>query len=225
MKNQEDIEKFCSYFEKQVKEIIKIENPLFIKILLTTIIDPLARVYSSGNIENRKRFKNIIMDCSNWNDCERISIPMVFYNKDKLKNNALKDYFIKRYYKFVSGGIYNLSVDQFVDEIKELIINDTDNNIIIKLSHIELFYIYRNNLVHEFREPGHPLEMISESGLPFYHYMTDWDNKERKLELVYPLHFFISILNDILINIKKYLINGDLNPFSYFRFGSPWISI
>lgn len=225
MKNQEDIEKFCSYFEKQVKEIIKIENPLFIKILLTTIIDPLARVYSRGNIGNRKRFRNIIMDCSNWNDCERISIPMVFYHKDKLINNSLKDYFIKRYHNFVSSGIYNLNFDPFVDEIKELIINDIDSNIIIKSRHIELFYTYRNHLVHEFREPGDPLEMISESGLPFYHYMTNWDNKERKLELVYPLHFFISIVSNILINIKKYLINADLNPLSYFRFGSPWNSI
>ena len=69
------------------------------------------------------------------------------------------------------------------------------------------------------------MEVMSETGLPFYHYMTNLGNKERKLELVYPINFFVSIASNILINIKKYLINNDLNPFSYFKFGSPWNSI
>jgi hypothetical protein len=52
--------------------------------------------------------------------------------------------------------------------------------------------------------------------------MTDLDNYQKTWELVYPTSFLINLSKAALESIRNRLIERDLNPYSFFKFGSPW---
>jgi hypothetical protein len=75
--------------------------------------------------------------------------------------------------------------------------------------------------VHEFREPGHGMEISNDITTPYYYGMTDLQGRET-WELVYPIGFFKDISNRSLDSLKDYLHNNDLDPYSCYEFGSIW---
>ena len=58
------------------------------------------------------------------------------------------------------------------------------------ICHVQLFYTYRNSLVHELRKLGHGIEFKDDSSEPYYHSILDIDKGGHMTwELVYPLGF------------------------------------
>ena len=69
------------------------------------------------------------------------------------------------------------------------------------------------------------MEFSNYNTSPYYHLMTnmrDLDTPTETYELVYPTHFFVNLSKNALASIKAYLTSNDLDPYSFFKFGSPW---
>ena len=124
--------------------------------------------------------------------------------------------------KFQNGGIPRIDIDPFFNEIEHLAVSIEEQEILKNLRHAELLYTYRNNLIHEFREPGDGIEFSNDNESPYYHGLTHSDYQTKTCELVYPTKFFINLSNIALTAIKTFLISHNLDPFSFFKFGSPW---
>ena len=125
-----------------------------------------------------------------------------------------------------------LSYDPELDDLKKYWPVPVEQKLFNKLSlssftHLNLFYSYRNSLVHELREPGNGMEFHDEHEYPFYHGMTSFDgedmNGERSLELVYPLKFYFWLTDNIIDNVEKYLRKNHLNPYESYSYGSSWV--
>jgi len=220
-----EINQFSSYFIEQVNNIIKIRNRLFQKILLSVVIDTLARVLSKGNYDNKTRFVRFIKECAEWNDCDKISIPMLYHTLDRnnyVLNDNLKKEVEKRFSMIGYGTIHRLNIDPYFNEIEYLIKSSDERKLICNMSHATLFYTYRNTLVHEFREPGHGMEISNNNESPYYLGMNHLDNNRETLELVYSTSFFIRVTRDSIENLKRFLQKENDNPFDYFAFGTPW---
>jgi hypothetical protein len=233
MSNKEDINTYCSYFKERLEEIKAIENRLYRKILIVAMIDSLARAVYTGK-GNRERFICFIKSFSGWRDHCRVSLPQLALNLQSDSTNSELEREVKeRLEKWQGGTIYRINeVDPCKQELERLATNEL-RNFIEKSSHAELLYIYRNHLVHEFREPGHPSEVSSDDTSPYYVETPDraYSNEElrefmrkstRTWELVYPVGFFVSIVKESLANLKHYLEDNDLNPYSNYQFGSIW---
>jgi hypothetical protein len=219
-----NIEKFCSYFEEQIHKIENLKEPLYQKILIITLMDTLSRVWSQGVTQNKKRFINLITNCIQWEHRERVSIPMTYYRLVDRKDvsTILTEYFQKLINQLDYGKIYRLEIDPFFSEIEHLIKTNEEKDILVKSRHLELLYIYRNHLVHEFRKPGHGMEFSDNNESPYYHGMTNLSLRKDTWELVYPTRFLMNFSKIALSNIKKFLLQNNFDPYSYFQFGSPW---
>ncbi len=61
---------------------------------------------------------------------------------------------------------------------------------------------------------------------PYYHGMTHLDHAGREVneswERVYPLGFFKVLAETCLQNLKAYLEQNALNPYSFYEFGTLW---
>jgi hypothetical protein len=218
MSNKEDIDKYCSYFKERLEEIKTIQIRLYCKILIVAIIDSLARtVYP--NKGNKERFISFIRCFSDWEDCNRVSLLKLLcalnsQSDPKITNSELKKKVEEKLRNWQSTKVYWINeVDLCEQELKKLTTNQNLIKLIEESKHAELLYTYRNHLVHEFREPGYPIEPNNDEN-PCY----------RGQELVYPVGFFVRIAEKLLANLKHYLEENDLNPYSSYQFGSIWRS-
>lgn len=175
--------------------------------------------------KNKLRFLKFVRECVCWEHSDRISIPMTVY---RLKEGNVKasDELMQKigglFNKFQDGRILRLDIDPLVSEIEHLAGNADQKELLKNARHAELLYTYRNNLIHEFRKPGHGMEFSDDNDSPYYHGMTDLDSQTKTWELVYPTKFIINLAYIALESIKSFLISNKLDPFTFFNFGSPW---
>jgi hypothetical protein len=69
------------------------------------------------------------------------------------------------------------------------------------------------------------MEFSDDNTSPYYHGMTDMtelENQRKTYELVYPFIFLLNLSQIALDSIKAFLTSYDLDPYSFFKFGSPW---
>jgi|SRR5687767_5365294 len=118
-----------------------------------------------------------------------------------------------------------LEVDPTITEIQHWASHEKEKGLLRESTHSNLLYVYRNHLVHEFREPGHGVEMDQRDISPYYHRLTNLTagstNKET-WELVYPLGFFTRVVSSSLKSLHEYLLKSDLDPYSFYDFGTIW---
>ena len=60
-----------------------------------------------------------------------------------------------------------LEVDPLISDIEQLAATVEEKKLLRESTHSSLLYLYRNHLVHEFREPGHGMEMDQRDTLPY----------------------------------------------------------
>jgi hypothetical protein len=193
MSNKEDINTYCSYLKKRLEEIKTIENRLYLKILIVAAIDSLARaVYPDKG--NRERFVSFIKSFSGWDDHCRVSLPQLALNLQSDSTNSELEREVKeRLGSWESAKVYSINeVDPWEQELKKLATTQNLIKLIEKSTHAELLYTYRNLLVHEFREPGYPME-----------YDRDENPCYRFQQLVYPVKFFVQIAEKIVGQFER----------------------
>jgi hypothetical protein len=190
------------------------------------MMDTLARARHPNAASNKQRFLKLIDDCSTWIDRNRVSLPLLSLNLSSTVANKLEEKVLASLASWNYGRIYDLSVDPWEPELEPLAGNESERKAIQNSRHADLLYIYRNHLIHEFREPGSGMEMDQRDTVPYYHGMTHLDHAsgivKESWELVYPLGFFKALVESCLQNLKAHLEQNALNPYSFYEFGTLW---
>lgn len=199
------------------------EDNLYRKVLLVSFLDSLAHIRYRNVQSNKLRFMHLIMELANWGDWERVSISQLFYNLQTISESYCNElekrlkYFLKKKLRDINmhrryrSNLYGLDIDPYPDELKNFLELNRNDESVTKLvkdcQHINLFYIYRNFLVHEFREPGWwEIGYNPQFGedTPFY-IIEKGKNYHHNWELIYPIGFFIRIAKNSLNSLKLYM--------------------
>lgn len=235
-----DIERFTHYFEEEIKRATKIsiegeQHPatLHKKLVFAAILDSLSKCIFPKK-GNRDRIISFLIEFSEWEDHNRVSLPHLFQLLTKNPEPAfsrLRNFTTTKLNEWGDGELVELSRDPKISEIRGYWPNEKDykkplNGVSIEfLQHSHLFYSYRNALIHEFRHPGYGME-IKHDEHPFYmgfSHLNDQEEEKDTWELVYPYGFFEKIARTSFSNMKNYLIENNINPYSSYTFGSYWL--
>ena len=230
---------YVDHFEKKIKRLkaydLNLEDNLFKKNIIVSILDTIARTTSNPTDGNRERFTGVIEHFGDWPDHSRLSAPHVDYLLRHLRSPAFEDvrqFITKTIRKNSHGGFVPLSSDPELEDLRKLWPVSIEQKLVGQFSlasftHLNLLYHHRNSLVHELREPGYGMEFDATQDEPFYHGMTSVsaDNSpvEQTLELVYPLRFFFRLAESVIGNVGTYLRKNGIDPYGAYRFGSSWI--
>ncbi len=89
--------------------------------------------------------------------------------------------------------------------------------------HFQLFYKYRNFLVHEYREPGYGWEALADSEQdPIYQIMPSGLGRGEAIRLVYPVGFFQRIACSVIESFKVWLSQNAIDPYERVKNVSAW---
>jgi len=214
------IRQFVDYFRGQEAAIAAVQPILFRKLLYVAALDPIARAAFGTADGHRGRNVRLIDELTAWPDRHRVSLPQLCLALESgdHASSALYVAAMERLKTWCSGGIIPLSKSPFLFELEPLA-NALERPILESCRYAGLFYSYRNNLVHEFREPGYGIEMSRDKDQPYYHGMI-----ESPWQLVFPVGFFARLYADALLGLEEFLMRSDIDPYSQFEFGSQWRS-
>jgi hypothetical protein len=226
MTNSHHTDKYCSYFEGQLEQIQKLDNRLHKKVLLLVILDTLGRARYPEAENNKTRFLKIINEHIQWKDSSRVSLCRILLSSQSQNFGDLAKFAYESVNKWHEWELPDLSADPSIDEIQHLAANAHQRKLMQDSTHSNLLYAYRNHLIHEFREPGAGMEMDQRDTAPYYHRMThlqsNGNDEKETWELVYPLGFFVTLAISCLQKLKQHLLRNDLNPYSFYEFGTLW---
>jgi len=227
LNTKEDIDFFKQYFSGQIDLVAGLPNKLHKKILFSCILDTLGQArYPKGS--NKKRIVSFINTCSDWEDRNRVSLSQLLYNFDRKlsysekKQSELYGYAQKRISSLDRARVYRASeVDPFFNEFKKTVTKKESKSLkLAKYKYVDLFYAYRNMLVHNFKEPGHALESTSDGEFTLFHF-----GDSRYGQLIFPVGFFQYICTSCLDGLHSYLIDSNINPYKdgIYDFSDIWI--
>lgn len=216
--NIDTIEQFVEYFRDQESLISPVQPILYRKIIYATALDPIARAAFGKVGRHRARSLRLIDELTNWRDRDRVSLPQLCLAlEDKgFISGLLYTEAKARLEHWSPGEVLRLDNSPLLQEL-ESIAQPPEKCVLSSCRYTELFYTYRNNLVHEFREPGYGIEMSSDKDQPYYHSMIGdpW-------QLVFPVGFFARLYAEALTGLRTLLVRYDIDPYSQFDFGSRW---
>ena len=212
----EAIERFINYFHSHIDSIEAVASPTYRKTLYATALDTLARA-AFGKISNRVRMIRLINELTSWQAKDLVSLPQAALNlrQKKRGHDRLYREINRRLALWPSGHIIKIDDSPKIDEFNP-IATKQEKKLLAKCKYAELFYTYRNNLIHEFREPGYGIEMPSDKK-PYYTSMIN-----QPWQLVFPVGFFTELYRGALDGLKNYLTTNKIDPYTKFEFGSLW---
>ena len=217
-RNRDAITQFIEYFRGHIADLDAVLPLLYRKILYATALDPLARAAFGATDNHRKRIIRLVDELIDWNDKHRLSLPqlaLVLEEQNHTSGQLYQDV-QQRLSHWVPGTVLRLTVSPSLSEMEPLA-DRAETSLLAATRYAELFYTYRNNLIHEFREPGYGIEMSTDKDQPYYTCMIDgpW-------QLVFPVGFFARLYQQALSGLESFLVRTDLDPYSQFEFGSLW---
>lgn len=248
----EKIEQFTVHFGQHIEAILRIEDApndtLYPRLLLTTLLDTLARVaYPAEGNASRRRYVKFVVLHSGWKDVERVSL--LHLNRLLAKGSSPDFLSLKQWAEGRLNMLLpidpvpklirrpgetekDISGDPTMAEVLSLWPHGPNGALRIDrtrpedLRHGSLLYQYRSHLVHEFRVPGNGWD-VKKTGTPFYQKFTQAVDFLRPVaerwELVYPLEFLGKLCLDSLASLREFLISESRNPFEALKEGSFWI--
>lgn len=231
--SQESVDRFLDFFREKLKEIRKLEcessTALFRKILYSSLLDALSKTTAHPKKGNRERMVEFIRNFCDWPCSDKVSLPHLIRLLEKVPDPAfsnLRQYAYSLHDQWGEGEVITLDKDPALQDVKHHwpreIPKPYEDIQITFLQHANLFYRYRNSLVHELREPGYGMESASHQD-PFYHSETDEESKRKTWELVYPLKFYDRLCEAAINNLRDYYLRDRIEPYSCYAFGTYWI--
>jgi hypothetical protein len=212
------VEQFLEHFSEQAAEIGSVKSPFHRKVLYSAAFDPLARAAYGTIGTHRDRFVELLQDVAQWHASERVSLPQLRFRLREAGRSRHRLYreATRRLDQWGTEGEVPISSSPSVSELSGLA-GPTDHNHLKNSQYVHLFYSYRNNLVHEFREPGYGTDWSGKSTEPFYNRYINgpW-------ELVFPVVFIAELYVQTLDGLKSHLLSNRINPYKQFEFGSLW---
>ena len=214
------IEQFVGYFRDQETKISPVQPILYRKILYATALDPIARAAFGKVGKHRAKSLRLIDELTNWKDRDRVSLPQLCLALEEkgFVSGSLYTEAKARLERWSPGEVLRLDHSPPLSELAPFP-QPLEKCILSSCRYAELFYTYRNNLVHEFREPGYGIEMSIDKDQPYYHSMIGdpW-------QLVFPVGFFSRLYAEAIAELEALLVRYDIDPYSQFEFGSRWRS-
>jgi len=223
--NQAAVETFVKYFADQLRLIGEVTHHQYRKTLFVGVVDTLSRAgVPELKDRNKERFIRFVERFAEWAEAGRVSMPQLAGNlaeQADLVHGRLAEEVDRRLTGWKDGHIYHASDDPLKDEILAFAVNDAERRLVEAHTHLSLLWVYRNMLVHEFREPGYDMGVLGDDPSPYYMGMDDEEGLFR-WELAYPTTFFAALAERALVNLKRHLEANDLDPYSFYEFGSIW---
>lgn len=224
MNLQDEIDQFSNSFTESIRMVDGAKlPPMFRKILFMGIIDTLSRAGCPGTKEHRTRVINFIDKCSGWPDKDRVSAQQLVLSigeksieEKKNPSGALCGLAKKKVDSWRDGDIVRPDKDLSLQEV-EAVGTEEEKTLVRGATYKELFYTYRNHLIHEFREPGYGMELSQDASTPYYHGMIG-----HPWQLVFPDSFIKGICVGCLEGLVKQLLSEKRNPYDSYEFGSMW---
>lgn len=217
MSHRPSIRQFIAYFQSQIPMLEAVKPQAYRKLLYATALDPLARA-AFGKIGHRERIVRLIDELTEWKERDLVSLPQLqlILRENKRGCHRLFREVNGHLRQWTPGSILPISISPHPDQLLPFA-DLVEKEFIRKSRYSELFYTYRNNLIHEFREPGYAMELSSDKVHPYYHSMIrdPW-------QLNFPVGFFAFMYANALSGLEKYLLHRDQDPYAQFEFGSLW---
>lgn len=233
------MEYFINYFEVQFNEADSLKADLkdFKKILYFTIIDALSKsIFPSEG--NRERIIKFLENIVSWEEGQLFSLPHLYeYFKYLLEPqfSEIKDFINKKYNHMKHGWVYTVpEIDISISELKKfdrppivVLFDKKYNGSLFQFQHLNLFYKYRNSLIHEMKPLGIDNKRVLRQDIP--HYLSWIDNPSDKnssgeyWHLSYPETFLRNICLKAINQTKEYLVKNGIDPFSETNKGYFWI--
>lgn len=218
-KHIDSIQHFVAYFRHQGIDISAVLPIVYRKIIYATALDPMARAAFGKTDNHRTRSVRLIDELTNWKEGSRLSLPQLCLALEEV-GCISGNLYIEAKARLNNGESLRLEMSPLFTEM-EPIAEPKEKCILSSCRYAGLFYTYRNNLVHEFREPGYGMEISTDKDQPYYHSMTNNTSTET-WELVFPTGFFARLYSEALVGLEAYLMRNDIDPYSRFEFGSRW---
>lgn len=239
MSLEQQIGRFVGYFGRQIacvaslaaddSIVVDSSDPetraaIHKKILYSAILDSLAGIrYSGEGLSNRKKFRAILEEHSNWPQGALVSVPILIERLDLRESSPLGERAIEILSRYSTDRGNSLPIDAFdkpLNELEPLASTNRERTLLEESNHYELFYKYRNFVVHEFREPGYAMEVFADGGEePVYHSYIGPDAKWR---LLYPAGFFRARAERVLSSVEGYLRDNGINPYNRVKNSGDW---
>jgi len=223
--NQAAIESFTKYFADQLRLIRTLENHHYRKTLFVAVLDTLSRAAVPHlKDKNRERFLGLVEGWGDWPEVGRVSLPQLAGNladHPEVANSRFAAEVRRQLQEWKDGRIYHASDDPSKEELLKITENANERKLVEAHTHLNLLWIYRNMLVHEFREPGYDMGVLGDDLSPYYMAMED-EEGVRRWELAYQTTFFVALCDRTLANLKTHLEAKDLDPYAFYEFGSIW---
>lgn len=237
VKHQAHIEQYVEYFKIKLAEIEALRTKserLFQHILYFGILDALSKcIYPHEG--NHDRLTGLVLKFGQWADAERVSATHLLQLLRKIPGpefDSLREYTRQKVESmgFPSGYLPTLDKDPEIEEVRSQWPKSVPP-VLIKgirlesLQHINLFYAFRNSIIHEMRTPGRGFD-LADKNEPYYHNMLNIESEDvqyESIELEYPAKFLLRLCTVCLEGVQQHLLKNDLNPYDYYDFGSYWI--
>jgi hypothetical protein len=236
---EQSINIYADHFTDRVERLKEYEfdaaDRVLKKNILVSVLDALSRTASNPQAGNRQRFTELIANFADWANHTRASAPHIHYLLGQLRDPSFekaRSFVSQIVANNSSGELIPLSRDPELHEIAEVWPIPAEQKVLGNMSlksftHLNLLYEHRNSLVHELREPGYGIEFSDDDTEPYYHGSTHLGSENvvegRTLELVYPLNFYFRLFENVMSNLKPYLMRNRIDPYDCYRFGSSWI--
>jgi hypothetical protein len=224
--NLDAIESYCEFFRRQVADVESVEQEFFRRILLLSMVESLAksryspRLTGGRELGKGESFTQLIIEYGDWPEAAMYSVPQLSYSlADRgLQAGPLYAWTQVQLKTWRSGDYMVLASDGKHQDIAPLVSLPGENAVVESARHYQLLWGYRNNLIHEFREPGYPWS-LDHVQVPHYTSMgvpvTTW-------ELSYPIAWLEGLVKLIIESLCTYWSSHDLNPRDAYDFGSVW---
>ena len=213
------VEIFCSHFRKQFKDISTVSEELHRKILYCLLLDPLAHAANSSVRGSRAKVVLLLRTLCDWPDADRVSLFQLTLALRESRRTRFRLYReAKR--QLASRPARNrtlLSESPHFRELEPLVADKEERHILEMCTYANLFYTYRSNLVHEFREPGYGFDWGRNSNEPYY-----GKSAFGQRELVFPVSFVAGTVSKAIERLEPHLLAVKQAPHSKFKFGSQW---
>lgn len=226
-KLKDDVDLIFNYFEKVRSSIVNAQfsecDEISKSILLCSLMDTLSRcVYPK--LPNRERYVCFVDDFSGWDNKNKISLVQLHYflkNEEDKIYEPIKSYVAGKVSRMRRGTIYKTSFDEYLHDLKYLKVIESQ---IQKFNYANLFYKFRNYLVHEFRTPGFGSNFSKSRDIHYYS-LTQISDKPvtTTWELVFPAIYLSNIVKNSIDNLRNYCMEVKYNPYDSFEFKTQWL--
>lgn len=218
-----EVNTFTNVFKQHLNFVEKAKlstyDSLYKKIICVGIIDILSKSVNPNEKSNKSRFTGFLKKYSPSELWNKISLTHLIKLLCLTENPEFSE--LEKYAKLALGTTYSSKepkasfIDHDFEKVEKLWpkeVKDIKGITLQSLKHINLFYNYRNFIVHELRRPGGLWDDNINHKAPFY-YGVPSNNNKYFWKLVYPLGFFYDICTNALANTKKHYLNTNTNPY------------